>query len=163
MTRWLPFPLLSACLLAMWLLLNQTLAMGHVLLGIVIALCAPWVMVALQPTRARPRRPATIVWLFFVVLNDIIRSNIAVAWIILRPGRRWRRTSGFLSIPLELRDPYGLAVLACIITATPGTIWVGFDSAKGILTIHILDLVDENAWIGIIKGRYERRLLEIFE
>lgn len=162
MTRWLPFPLLSACLLAMWLLLNQTVAVGHVLLGVVIALCGPWAMLALQPTRARPRRPGTIIRLFFVVLSDIIRSNIAVARIILSPGRR-RQTSGFLSIPLELRNPYGLAVLACIITSTPGTLWVDFDSANGILTIHILDLVDENAWIDIIKGRYERLLLEIFE
>ena len=163
MTHWLPFPLLSACLLAMWLLLNQTLALDHVLLGLVVALCAPWAMAALQPTRARPRRPATIARLFFVVLGDIIRSNLAVAWIILGPGRQRRRTSGFLSIPLELRNPYGLTVLACIITSTPGTLWVDFDSAKGVLTIHILDLVDENAWIDLIKGRYERRLLEIFE
>ena len=68
-----------------------------------------------------------------------------------------------MNIPLDLRDPYGLAVLACIITSTPGTLWVSFDSAKGMLMIHVLDLVDENEWIRTIKGRYERLLLEIFE
>lgn len=162
MRRWLPFPLLSACLLAMWLLLNQTVAVGHILLGAVIALCGPWVMLALQPSRARLRRPGMIARLAFVVLGDIIRSNVAVAGIILGLGRR-RRTSGFLDIPLDLRDPYGLAALACIITSTPGTLWVGFDSSKGILTIHILDLIDENAWIETIKYRYERPLLEIFK
>lgn len=162
MRRWLPFPLLSAGLLAMWLLLNQTLAVGSILLGFTLALGGPWIMQALQPARVRLRRPETIVRLFFVVLHDIIQSNIAVARIILSPGRRqW--ASGFLNVPLELRNPYGLAVLACIITSTPGTLWVGFDSARGILTLHILDLVDEGAWIGIIKNRYERRLLEIFE
>jgi len=31
------------------------------------------------------------------------------------------------------------------------------------LTIHVLDLIDENAWIRTIKHRYERLLLEIFE
>jgi multicomponent K+:H+ antiporter subunit E len=56
-----------------------------------------------------------------------------------------------------------LAVLACIITSTPGTIWVDFDSAKGRLMIHVLDLVDEATWIHTIKDRYERLLLEIFE
>ena len=66
------------------------------------------------------------------------------------------------SLP-ELRDPYGLAVLACIITSTPGTIWVNFNSAKGTLMIHVLDLIDENVWIDTIKHRYERPLLEIFE
>ena len=31
------------------------------------------------------------------------------------------------------------------------------------LMIHVLDLIDEGVWIEIIKGRYERLLLEIFE
>lgn len=162
MMRWLPFPLLSACLLAMWLFLNQTLATGQILLGGVLALCGSWIMVALQPARAKVRRPATIVRLSFLVLTDIIRSNLAVAGIILGPAYR-QRTSGFLDIPLELRSPYALAALACIITSTPGTLWVGFDSSTRILTIHVLDLIDEEAWIDTIKGRYERRLLEIFE
>ena len=68
-----------------------------------------------------------------------------------------------MNIPLDLRNPYGLAALACIITSTPGTLWVDFDAAKGMLMIHVLDLIDENEWIQTIKGRYERLLLEIFE
>lgn len=162
MRRWLPFPLLSAGLFAMWLLLNQTLTVGSILLGLTLAFCFPWAMRALQPIKSQPRRPGTIIRLLFVVVHDIIRSNIAVARIILNPGRQ-RQTSGFLAIPLELRNPYALAVLACIITSTPGTLWVGFDSAKGVLTLHILDLIDESTWIDTIKSRYERPLLEIFE
>ena len=68
-----------------------------------------------------------------------------------------------MNIPLDLRESYGLAVLACIITATPGTLWVNFDAQKGLLIIHVLDLIDEGEWIHTIKGRYERHLLEIFE
>ncbi|MCO6440757.1 MAG: Na+/H+ antiporter subunit E [Nitrococcus mobilis] len=162
MSRWLPFPLLSAGLLTMWLLLNQTVAVGHILLGAALALCIAWGTRAVQPSKTRLRRLGAIIRLFFVVLGDIIRSNAAVTWIILRPGQR-RGTSSFVDIPLELRNPYGLAVLACIITSTPGTLWAGFDSATGVVTVHILDLIDENAWFDIIKGRYERLLLEIFE
>jgi multicomponent K+:H+ antiporter subunit E len=29
--------------------------------------------------------------------------------------------------------------------------------------LHILDLVDEKVWLETIKGKYERRLMEIFE
>ncbi len=158
----LPYPLVSACLLAMWLLLNQTVAAGQILLGCVLALVGGWVMMTLKPPPARIRRPGAIIRLSFVVLVDIIRSNYAVARIIL--GLRHRSlTSGFLNIPLDLHDRYGLAVLASIITATPGTLWVNYDTAKGVVTIHVLDLIDEDAWIGTIKGRYERLLLEIFE
>src|SRR3546814_10307572 len=95
-------------------------------------------------------RPGAILVLAVLVLTDIVRSNVAVARIILGP-RPTNLTSGFVNIPLELRSPYGLATLAIIITSTPGTLWVSFDSAKGLLTVHVLDLLDEDAWIAIVK------------
>ena len=162
MKRWLPFPLLWALLTAMWLLLNQTLAAGHVILGALVALGASLALGALQAPQGAVRRPAAIVRLAWLVLTDIVRSNIAVARIVLHTGTR-DRTSGFMDIPLELRSPAGLAVLACIITATPGTAWARYDSTRGILTMHILDLIDEETLVRIIKGRYERRLMDIFE
>jgi multicomponent K+:H+ antiporter subunit E len=158
----LPFPVLSACLLAMWLLLNQSISVGHVLLGAFLAVLGGWTMLALQPDGARVRRPGAMIRLFFLVLIDIIRSNVAVAQIILGPRHR-KINSGFVNIPLDLRDRHGLAVLACIITSTPGTLWVNFNPANGILMIHVLDLIDESVWMTTIKGRYERLLLEIFE
>jgi multicomponent K+:H+ antiporter subunit E len=162
MITWLPFPLLSACLLGMWLLMNQTLSAGHILLGSLLALLGGWLMTALQPAIGRVRNPRAIVTLALMVLIDIIRSNIAVARIILGPRPR-SVMSGFLHIPIEMRNRYGLAALACIITATPGTLWVQFNPRKRMLMIHVLDLIDESVWIETIKGRYERLLLEIFE
>jgi multicomponent K+:H+ antiporter subunit E len=162
MRRLLPFPLLSASLLAMWLLLNQALSLGHGLLGGVLALAGGWAFALLQSRKPRIRHPLAIIRLSVLVLADIVESNIAVARIILGLGAE-RRTAGFVNIPLELNDPYGLAVLACIITSTPGTLWVNFDSAKGLLMIHVLDLINEDEWVRKIKGRYERPLMEIFE
>ncbi len=162
MTRLLPFPLVSAGLLVLWLLLNQTLSLGQILLGLAVALAGGRALAALQPPKARIRRPGVILRLTSLVLADIVRSNLAVARIVLGFGRR-ELTSGFVNIPLDLRDPYGLAALACIVTSTPGTLWVNFDAAKGVLTIHVLDLIDEREWVRTIKGRYERHLLEIFQ
>lgn len=161
MTRLVPFPLASVSLLALWLLLNQTLSLAQILLGGAVALIGGWALAALELPKARPRRPAAILRLAAFVFADIVRSNIAVARIILGLERR-RWTSGFVEIPLELRDPYGLATLACIITSTPGTLWVDFNTTSGTLTIHVLDLIDKSEWVRTIKGRYERLLLEIF-
>lgn len=161
MTQLLPFPLASAALFVLWLLLNQALSPGHILLGAAIALVGGWALTALEPPKARPQRVTALFRLAALVLLDIVRSNIAVARIVL--GLERRQTSmGFVNIPLELRDPYGLMVLACIITSTPGTLWVDFNEASGTLTIHVLDLVDEAEWVRNIKGRYEQPLLEIF-
>jgi multicomponent K+:H+ antiporter subunit E len=162
MTRLLPFPFVSVCLLALWLLLNQAVTPGHVLLGCIIALVGGWILTVLELPRARVRRPGVLLRLFGRVTVDIVRSNFAVGRIILGFGPR-RRRSGFVNIPLDIRNSYALALLACIITSTPGTLWVNFDAQKGVLMIHVLDLVDEGEWIRTIKGRYERLLLEIFE
>lgn len=144
----------------LWLVLNQSLSLGYVLLGVAVAAVGACMLGTLQVPQGRTRRPAAILRLAVLVLVDIVRSNLAVARIIL--GGHRAVTSGFVRIPLELRRPYGLATLACIITATPGTLWVALDEAEGILTIHVLDLIDYDAWIRTIKDRYERSLLEIF-
>lgn len=163
MRRWLPFPLFSAALAAMWLLLYQSLAPAHLLAGAALGIGAGLAFAALQPpTRHVRRRAGVALRLLWLVFADIVRSNLAVGRIVFHPRARGR-TAGFLSLPLEVRHPGALAVLACIITATPGTSWARYDAAANVLTIHVLDLVDEQAWISLFKQRYERLLLEVFE
>ena len=161
MSRILPYPLLAASLLVMWLLLNGISA-GHVFLGSVIALGASRAMMALQPSKPRLRRWGLIPKLILIVLKDITASNIAVSSLILF-GKRVGHGPGFVAIPLKLRDPTALALLACIITSTPGTAWIEYRASNGHLLIHVLDLKDAQEWIDQIKSRYERILLEIFE
>jgi multicomponent K+:H+ antiporter subunit E len=158
----LPYPLLTAALLALWLLLNQSVSPGQVILGSVLAIVAAWMMAALRPQKPRIRRPLAVLRLAGIVLVDIVRSNLAVGTIILS-ARKPGLNAGFMTIPLDLKSPQGLAVLSIIITSTPGTIWLNYDAAKGTLLLHVLDLVDETVWIRTIKGRYECLLMEIFE
>lgn len=142
-------------------MLNQSTAPGTLLVGAVFGIALAKVFGLLRPPPARVRNFPLLVRLFVRVVIDIVRSNLAVARIILR--RDSRPQSGFVAIPLTLVDPYGLAVLACIITSTPGTIWVSHDSRANVLLIHVLDLVNEQVWIESIKQRYEQPLLEIFQ
>ena len=160
--RILPYPAFAVALLVMWLLLTQSVSAGNILLGSLVAVLATNAMSSLQPEPARIRVSLAIPRLAIIVLRDIFRSNLAVGRIILAGEVRGHR-SGFLQMPLELRNRYGLAVLACIITATPGTLWLQHDRSGNRLLIHVLDLVDDQQWIDLIKNRYERLLLEIFE
>jgi multicomponent K+:H+ antiporter subunit E len=156
-------PFLFLVLLALWLVLNESIGLAQVLLGAAIALAAVAVFARLEGRPARrARRPLTALRLAGAVAADVVRSNLAVARIVLGLGRPGR-TAGLLAIPLALRDPAGLATLACIVTATPGTSWVRYERAENRLTIHVLDLVDAQALADEIKARYERPLMEIFE
>ena len=157
----LPHPLLSVVLFICSVLLSASIEPPSLVLALVLALAAPQIMRALRIDKVKVRAPLTMIRLAGRVIVDIVRSNIAVAQILL--GRRADRVSGFIHIPLDMRDRYGLSVLAIIITSTPGTLWVEYDRAQGILLMHVLDLVDEEAWVPIIKDRYESLLMEIFE
>lgn len=150
-------------LTGIWLLLNQTLALSQVTLGLVQSLLLAWSGSALRPLRARLHRLDLAALLMLVVLRDIVRSNFDVARIVLGLVHDRGVRSGFLDIPLDLRDPHGLAVLAAIVTSTPGTVWVGLSPDGGILTLHVLDLKDRREWIRLIKQRYERPLMRIFQ
>jgi multicomponent K+:H+ antiporter subunit E len=153
---------LFLALLALWLLLQQSLAPADLLVGLAIAAVASAAYARLRMSAKRPRfRPRAVLELAALFVDDVVRSNFAVARIVLGL-RRGERTAGFLILPLELRDPRGLAVLACIITATPGTSWARYDASRNAVTIHVLDLVDADAWVREFKARYERRLLDIF-
>lgn len=161
MSRLLPYPLSCLALLATWLLLNAPIAPVDVLAGVIVALGGGGLLAVLHlPARGVRRRVGTALALLALVFADVVRSNLAVARLVLwpRPGR----IAGFVSVQLELRHPGGLAVLACIVTATPGTTWAGYDASQGLLSIHILDLVDGPTWVEEFKARYERRLREIF-
>ena len=159
MRRLVPFPLLALFLFAMWVLLTG-FSPGHILLGAVVALLVSHVMLTLKPERPRIRFSMAMVRLAGIVVADIVRSNIAVAKIVLfRPPTQ---RSGFIQFPTELRNPYALAALSVIITATPGTLWLQHDAQRHIVLIHVLDLVDEAKWVALIKNRYERLLMEIF-
>ncbi|WP_374273827.1 Na+/H+ antiporter subunit E [Brevundimonas sp.] len=162
MRLFLPHPVLSLGLFVASILLSDSVAPPSIVLALLVALAAPQVMRALGSETVRLRAPGAIIRLSALVLADIVRSNGAVAQILLDRRRR-DRVSGFLHIPLQLKHPYGLAVLAIILTSTPGTLWVKYDRGSGRLLLHALDLVDEERWVALVKGRYETLLLRIFE
>src|SRR5690606_6508750 len=130
MSRLVPYPVLTAALVVMWLLLTS-FSLGQLILGSGVALVAGKAMSALQPAKPQLRRWDLIPRFLTIVLVDILRSNIAVASLILTGGRHGQRHSGFVEIPLDLRDQMGLAILVMVVTATPGTAWMEYDATRG--------------------------------
>lgn len=155
-----PYPLLSCALFVMWVLLTG-FSPGHIVLGAVVATMVARVMLTLAPEKPHIRFGPAMIKLAGLVLVDIVKSNLAVARISLTNPRQ--RTAGFVRIPIALTSPYALATLAIIISATPGTLWLQHDAGNKTVLIHVLDYVGEEEWVAIIKDRYEKLLMEIFE
>ena len=162
MKRLIPSPPLSFALFIVWLLLNQSLDAATMLMALVLAIAVPLLTKGLRPATVRMRKPGVALRLSFVVTFDMLKSAWDVARLMLT-RRSTRIRSSFVQIPLDMRDPNGLAVLAMVMCLTPGTAWgeVAFD--RSTLLIHVFDLDDEAAFVATIKQRYERPLMEIFE
>ena len=130
MARPLPFYAgIALALLAMWLLLTESVSPGAILLGSVLAIGGSFVLAALKPPVTRPRRIAAIPGLLWIILVEIVRSNNAVARIILgraaaRPRRRGSR--GGLDAPLAAQ-----AVLVGLVLATLGFAFLGTSGGSG--------------------------------
>lgn len=161
MKRWLPTPLMSLALWLLWLMLNQSLALIDTLFGALIAVVVPLLIAPLRPTPVRVSRPVAAIRLLFYSLVEILRSCFNVCRLIVFSKKNLN--SQFIRIPLDLRDPHGLAVLACIINSTPGTVWVEIIPDSHDLALHVFDLHDTQWWIDTIKSKLERPLIEIFE
>ena len=145
-----------------WLLLNQSVSPGTLLMGAVLAVLVPLGTKSLRPGSVTMRKPLVAFKLWAIVMRDFVRSNIRVATLILT--RRPRDIpSGFLQVPLDMRDPHALALLAMILCLTPGTAWAEVSRDRSMLLLHVFEIVDADAMVAMIKQRYERPLMEIFE
>lgn len=161
MRRIFPYPLLAGFVVLAWLLLSG-FTPGQFVLAVGVAVIAGCSMVRLQPEKVYIQNWHLLPKLLWRVIVDVTVSNLSVVYIILT-GVRSRHQLGFMTVPLDLQNRTGLAVLACILTATPGTVWISYDSKSSELTLHVLDLADEAYWRELIKSRYESLLLEIFK
>lgn len=162
MSRLVPHPMMSAVLWLVWMMMTQ-FSLGMALLGGAVALAAGLAMTRLQLPEVRVRNLPKAARLLGIVAVDVLRSNIAVVRLILAGPKVCARRASFLELQLNLRDRHGLAVLAIIITSTPGTTWVEYDPQSGRLLLHVLDLADGDELRSLIHNRYEVMLQEIFE
>lgn len=161
MRRWLPHPVLSALLAAVWLLLQQSLALPQLVTAVVLALALPRLLHGFLGEAVRLRRAGTALRLAAVLLWDIVVANLAVARLVLSPRARPR--PAWVRVPLRLRHPAGLSLLGSMVTMTPGTVSCVVDEERGELLVHALDCADAQALADDIRSRYEAPLREIFE
>lgn len=159
--RWLPHPLTSVVLFAVWLLLNHSVSMGHIVLGAALGILIPLFTRRFFPEPVYLKRAGTALRFFGVVLWDIFVATFAVSRLSLGPTSKLRPR--FVRIPVSLDDDFALTALTSTISLTPGTVSAEIAPDRGYVLIHALDVVDEEALVRTIKERYEAPLKEIFE
>lgn len=158
--RWFKHPWLSLLLAVTWLLLQHSLSVFHLLAGALIGIVVPWLLRDFLPEPRRLNMRAAV-RLAGVVLWDIVVSNIVVARLVLGPMSRPQ--PAWVPVPLTLTNPTAIALLATIITTTPGTVSCTIDEERTEILVHALNCDDPAQMAADIKARYEIPLLAIFE
>lgn len=159
--RLVPHPLLTLSLTLVWLALVNKITLGNIVLGGVLGLAIPFLTAPYWPGKPRIRHPLKIAEYILVVLWDIVLANVQIALIILfKPNRALK--SAWITVPLELKSPEAITVLAGTITMTPGTVSAMLSSCGTSILVHALHTDDPDAVRDDIKARYETRLMEIF-
>ena len=157
--RLFPYPVLSLVLGGAWLLLSHSLELVHWLSALALAWGVPCLLSPFlsKGTGVRWVEAWRLMW---VVLKDIVVSNLAVAKLTLGPMSVPRPC--WIRVPLASRHERVNALFASIITTTPGTVSVTIDEQSGVIWVHALNGHDANAMCEDMKSRYEQPLLRIF-
>ena len=159
---WLfPHPLLTVMIVIAWLILQNQFSAGMAVFGLILGIIIPRMTAPWWPDRPKAFRPVKMIIYTLLVLWDIIVANVQVAWIVLTvPNAKLK--SAWIAIPLDLKRPEAISILAGTITLTPGTVSADLSDGGHSLLVHLLHSHDPDAEITIIKQRYEARLKEIF-
>ncbi|CAH1747260.1 pH adaption potassium efflux system protein PhaE [Thauera humireducens] len=159
--RWLPHPMLTLLLIVLWILLLNAFSVGGLLMGAVLGIVIPRVTSNFWPERPPIRAYGKAFVYMGLVLWDVVVANLHVTRLIL-----FRRTDQlhvrWVTLPIELRSPEAITVLAGTITMTPGTVSCDLSADGRSLLVHCLDAPDAEEAVRQMKERYEARLMEIF-
>lgn len=90
-------------------------------------------------------------------IKELVLSALQVAWLVVQPRPRLR--PGFIAYPLTLTSDVQIALLANLITLTPGTLSVDVSDDRRTLFIHALDVPDREVLIGHIAAGFETQIL----
>ena len=145
---------LGLVLFAFWMLLSGYFTPLLLSLGVISCvgvILIVWRMELLED-EVHPRYLGRIVffylpWLFM----EIVKSNIAVAKIILRPKMGIRPT--VFNAGTSQKTELGIVVYANSITLTPGTVTMGIED--GTLSVHALDLEFAD---DVLTGEMDRKV-----
>jgi multicomponent K+:H+ antiporter subunit E len=160
MRNWLPHPLLTPMLAVIWLLLNNSIAPGQVVLGLLLGWAIPRFTLAFWPERVRIHAPLALLRFGGVFLFDVLVANLSVARLILSGPRALR--PAFVVVPLDLANELAISLLANTICLTPGTVSARLSADRRELLVHALDCGDPDELVSTIKTRFEAPLKEIF-
>ena len=106
-------------------------------------------------------RSLRFVSLMLLFLVELAKSAWTVTKLVLRP--KMNLAPGIFAYPLRVERDFEIALLANLITLTPGTLSVDVSQDRKKLFVHAIDCSDVEGTIRDIADGFERKIMETFE
>jgi multicomponent Na+:H+ antiporter subunit E len=151
-------------LAGLWMALNDQYTLGGFIFGLGLAILVMSLLrsinVATPPlSLARIGKGVQLAGYF---LWELVLANLRVVPELFRPTSELR--PGIVGVPLSLTEESQIALLANLVTLTPGTMSLHVSKDRSTLYVHVLRLPEGGpaAVVQDIKQGFERRIQEVF-
>ena len=152
--------LINILLALAWTAVTGSFTLANIVFGFVLAGLALFLIREQVGTLGYVDRARKVLALVLLFLYELVLSAIRVAKLVLSP--RMDLKPGIFSYPLTVDRDFEIALLANLITLTPGTLSVDLSEDRKLLYVHALDCSDVEQTRQDIAQGFERRILEAF-
>ena len=142
-----------------WAAATVEISMRNLVIGYLIGFGVLWFM---QPIIGQTRyftKVGMLIRFGAYIVKEIILSNLRVAYDVITPKIHMR--PGVIAVPLDAESDFEIAVMANLITLTPGTMSLGVSSDRRYLYVHSMFIKDPEALKQEIKRGIEQPLLQV--
>lgn len=151
--------LLNLILAIAWALASAEVTIARLGEGFVLGFVALWVTGRALGGDEYGRKALAILRLAFLFLRELVIANLKVAYDIVTPTHHMR--PGVVAIPLELESDAEIALLANLISLTPGTLALDVSVDRKTIYIHAMYITDVEKVRSSIKNGLEKWILEV--
>lgn len=152
---------LNFLLAFIWLFLSGSYTFNNLLLGFLLGLGIVYLFNKALPGKFYLIRVYKIIKLIVVFLIELIKANIDVLKIVLRP--KLQNQPGFFTYHTDLKTDWQIVLLSNLITLTPGTVVLGISDDRTKIYIHAIDFSTKEEEVEGIKSSLEKVVREVGE
>ena len=151
--------LLNLTLMALWVASTGDFTYANSALGFLVGLVVLWWLQTLLGSTTYFRKLPLALWFSAVFGWEVLKSNLRVAWDVITPSRY--RRPGIVAVPLDAKSDLEIAVLANLITLTPGTLCLDVSADRRTLYVHAMFVSEPDRVRREIKQRFEHWILAL--
>lgn len=151
--------LINTLIAVMWLFMQSSYTVGSFIFGYMIGLFVLFILRRFLVFHFYLHRVWALIKLIILFIIELIKANIDVVKVVLRP--RLNHQPGIVAVTTRLESNVEITLLAALISLTPGTVSMDFSDDSKTIYIHALDIPNKDEFIADIHNTFEKAIMEV--